>query len=427
MTNYQLLPKLSEEDYQRLRADIAERGIMVPVEVDEDGNILDGHHRMAIAQELGIKCPTVVRREMAEYDKRIHAVMLNLARRQLTDPQKVLLGRRIEPDIAERALARMAIGGETAGRGRPAEKGKDKCPDPIEGKQTRDEVAEVVGLGSGRTYERNKKVMDQAEQMAKELPEVAEVLAAAERGEAEMRDLRKAIGRVERQQAEERQVADERTEIEPPIIALASAIDWLGSLGKASADLLITDPPYATDVDDIEDFARRWVPLAMSAVKPTGRAYICTGAYPEELRAYLSVLLEQTGFTVANVLAWHYPDTLGPTPKLDYKSTWQAIFHIRGAEAGPLDSPLMVEQTTVQTFNMNSGITGGRRHAWQKPDGLAERLIRHSTKPGDLVIDPFTGTGTFMMAAARLGRVAKGCDIDPEMLNIAKKRGCHVE
>jgi hypothetical protein len=425
MSNYQLLPKLSEEDYQRLRADIAERGIMVPVEVDEDGNILDGHHRMAIAQELGIKCPTIVRRDMAEHDKRIHAVMLNLARRQLTGPQKVLLGRRIEPDIAARAAARRA---QAEGQPRGTKSSlPDSCPEENQGKETRDEVAEVVGLGSGRTYERNKKVMDQAEEMAKESPEIAEVLAAAERGEAEMGDVRKALGRAERQKAEERQVAEERDEIDPPIIKSASASDWLASLDEGSADLLITDPPYATDVDDIEDFARHWVPLAMSAVKPTGRAYICTGAYPEELRAYLSVLLEQTGFTVANVLAWHYPDTLGPTPKLDYKSTWQAIFHIRGAEAGPLDSPLMVEQTTVQTFNMNSGITGGRRHAWQKPDGLAERLIRHSTKPGDLVIDPFTGTGTFMMAAARLGRVAKGCDIDPEMLNIAKKRGCHVE
>ena len=193
MSNYQLLPKLSEEDYQRLRADIAERGIMVPVEVDEDGNILDGHHRMAIAQELGIKCPTVVRQDMAEYDKRIHAVMLNLARRQLTTFQAVEVGKEIEPDIAARALARMAAGGEMAGRARPLQKGTENFPDPIENKETRDEVAELVGVGSGRTYENHKKVIDDARQMAEESPEVAEVLAAAERGEADVADLRKAI------------------------------------------------------------------------------------------------------------------------------------------------------------------------------------------------------------------------------------------
>jgi ParB-like chromosome segregation protein Spo0J len=189
MNTYQLLPSLSDEDYQRLRTDIAERGIMVPVEVDEDGNVLDGHHRMRIAAELGIKCPTIVRKDMAEYDKRIHAVMLNLARRQLTDAQKVMLGERIEPDITERARVRQIVLANT----RPTQNLMDKCPEGAETSTTRDEVAEVVGLGSGRTYDRNKKIIEEARQMAEESPEVAEVLEAAERGEADMPDIRKAI------------------------------------------------------------------------------------------------------------------------------------------------------------------------------------------------------------------------------------------
>jgi len=221
MTNYQLLPKLSEEDYQRLRADIAERGIMVPVEVDEDGNILDGHHRMAIAQELGIKCPTIVRREMAEHDKRIHAVMLNLARRQLTDGQKVLLGERIEPDIAERALSRMSAGGGDK-KSKQAKSGTENFPYPIEPKETRDEVAEVVGIGTGRTYENHKKVVAKAREIA---PELIEKVAA---GEVDMKDLRKEVRTAERRKKAD-QIASQ------PVPELSTLTDF---------EVLYVDPPW---------------------------------------------------------------------------------------------------------------------------------------------------------------------------------------
>jgi len=55
---------------------------------------------------------------------------------------------------------------------------------------------------------------------------------------------------------------------------------------------------------------------------------------------------------------------------------------------------------------------------------LAERLIRHSTKSGDVVYDPFACTGTFLLAAAKLGRMACGAEIDPSHATIAIERGC---
>ena len=84
---YQLLPALADDDYARLRADIAERGVLVPVEKDEHGNILDGHHRLAICEELGIvDYPRVVRRFGSEAEKRAHVIALNIYRRHL-DPE----------------------------------------------------------------------------------------------------------------------------------------------------------------------------------------------------------------------------------------------------------------------------------------------------------------------------------------------------
>ncbi len=80
---YQLFLPLRDAEYDALKADIAKRGIMVPAELDQDGNVLDGHHRMKIADELGIECPTVMRTFDTESDKREHVLKMNLLRRHL--------------------------------------------------------------------------------------------------------------------------------------------------------------------------------------------------------------------------------------------------------------------------------------------------------------------------------------------------------
>lgn len=87
--NYQVLPRLSDDDYAALKADIALRGVLVPVEYDDSGNVLDGHHRILACGELGITdWPRVVREGMSEEEKRLHARQLNLARRHLDRAQK---------------------------------------------------------------------------------------------------------------------------------------------------------------------------------------------------------------------------------------------------------------------------------------------------------------------------------------------------
>lgn len=89
MKDYQVMPPLSQEDFEILKADIRERGVQVPIELDEDGNILDGYHRMKACEELGIvDYPTVIRDGMTEEEKRSHARRLNLMRRHLSQEQK---------------------------------------------------------------------------------------------------------------------------------------------------------------------------------------------------------------------------------------------------------------------------------------------------------------------------------------------------
>ena len=60
--------------------------------------------------------------------------------------------------------------------------------------------------------------------------------------------------------------------------------------------------------------------------------------------------------------------------------------------------------------------------AYEKPEKLSELLIKSFTNPGDIVLDPFCGTGTACVAAKRLGRNFIGCDNDPEKIKIARRR-----
>ncbi len=96
------------------------------------------------------------------------------------------------------------------------------------------------------------------------------------------------------------------------------------------------------------------------------------------------------------------------------------------AESPSLDCPLTAEQWAVQDINAPDGRLGNRYFKWQKPDELAERFIRHTTKKGDFVLDCFAGAGTFLLASTRLGRKAAGCDIDKDAIDIACNRGCHI-
>ena len=238
---------------------------------------------------------------------------------------------------------------------------------------------------------------------------------AAELTTAGMLKLKKQLDLEQKKQEKEQQVKESIKN--KPFIYLRDALHWVNEIPEY--DLLLTDPPYSTDVDDIESFAASWLPSYLAKMKPTGRAYVFVGSYPTELKAYLNTC------DVHDVLVWTYRNTLGPTPKNRYKRNWQAVLYFEGSEAPPLDCIEMVEQFSVQDISAPDGRQADRYHAWQKPLRLVERFIRHSTRPGDLVIDPFACTGSHLLAAASLGRKAMGCEIDKENMKIALQRGCY--
>ncbi len=98
------LPPLSTAEKDALRQSIEADGVLVPIEVDERGNILDGHHRHAIARELGRETPTRVLKGFTEGQREAHVNSSNRARRNMSPDQKAALRKR-DIEIAQKLNA----------------------------------------------------------------------------------------------------------------------------------------------------------------------------------------------------------------------------------------------------------------------------------------------------------------------------------
>ncbi len=88
MSDYQVMPPLSAEEYAALEAEIAEHGVLVPIVTDQHGNLIDGHHRKQIADRLGLEYRVDVVNVADQDEARSLARIYNLARRHLTREQK---------------------------------------------------------------------------------------------------------------------------------------------------------------------------------------------------------------------------------------------------------------------------------------------------------------------------------------------------
>lgn len=407
-----------------LAASIAEIGLLNPIVITSDHSLVAGRHRLEAHRSLGLAEVAAV--VVSDEDAELARIDENLMRADLTVlEQSEHLARR-EEILRERGLR------ATAGDNQHAGGGETVSPPPVttadiarqaglseRGAQQRTQIARSIApdvrdaLRGTDVADSTRQLLDLARMPEDEQRQVVDVIVSgASDNVRHARAVARAAGGRARMRAEV--AAGSAT------VAHADAVAWLRSLAPASADLLLTDPPYMTDVDDVDAFASEWALLALSRLKPSGRAYIFTGAYPDELAAYLRVLGQAAGWTLDNVLVWTYRNTLGPSPRMGYKLNWQACFYLYGPDAAPLDCPVMLEQFTVQDISAPDGRQGNRLHTWQKPAEIGERFIRHSTRPGDLIIDPFAGTGTFLEAGARLGRVAIGCDIDAGMIDLCQ-------
>lgn len=158
---YQIFPDLTNEEYSELKTDIAERGVQIPIELDDEGNILDGHHRVKICKELGITdYPTVTRYGLSEKEKLLHVRKLNIARRHLNREQKRQLVKeqlKETPEVSDRQIANeFKVDHKTVGSARNELESRGEIPH-----------VDIVTDTKGRKQPRKRSVFSTKEQQEK--------------------------------------------------------------------------------------------------------------------------------------------------------------------------------------------------------------------------------------------------------------------
>jgi modification methylase len=249
----------------------------------------------------------------------------------------------------------------------------------------------------------------------------------------------------------------EITDIPRNEILVGDCIEHMNSLPAESIDMIFADPPYNlqlagnlhrpnntrvagveedwdkfSDFAHYDDFTRRWLAAAQRILKPTGSIWVI-GSYHNIFR--VGTALQDLGFWVLNDIIWRKSN---PMPNFRGKRFTNAhetliwcsksqnakpTFNYRAMKALNED----VQMRSDWLFPICGGaerlkLDGRKAHPTQKPEGLLHRVILASSKPGDVILDPFFGTGTTGAVAKRLGRDWIGIDRETDYVSIAKDR-----
>ncbi len=217
------------------------------------------------------------------------------------------------------------------------------------------------------------------------------------------------------------------------------------------ADLVFADPPFniGYKYDKYKDkvksekyiaWSRDWMGACVGVLKPGGSFYIAIG---DDHAAHIRVIGEELGLTLRNWIIWHY--TFGQQTKQKFARAHTHIFYfIKDKDNYTFnDHAVRVPSDRQLTYNDKRANPAGKmpddvwneysrvcgtfkeRVAWhpcQMPETLLARIIAVSSNEGDLVFDPFIGSGTTAAAAKQLGREYAGIDVSEDYVENAKKR-----
>ena len=233
----------------------------------------------------------------------------------------------------------------------------------------------------------------------------------------------------------------------------------MARLPDACVDLIFADPPYnlqlsgsltrpdqsvVNGVDDAWDqfssfaaydaFTKEWLTQARRVLKPDGAIWVI-GSYHNIFR--VGATLQDLGFWILNDVIWRKTN---PMPNFRGRRLTNAhetlIWAGRSAEARGYTfnyETLKAANEDVQlrsdwTFPICTGAErikdadGVKAHPTQKPEGLLHRILVATSKPGDVILDPFFGTGTTGVVAKRLGRHFIGIEREAAYVKVARAR-----
>ena len=246
----------------------------------------------------------------------------------------------------------------------------------------------------------------------------------------------------------------------------------LASLAEGSVPLVFADPPFniGYDYDEYDDrrgrdeyldWSRRWIGAVHRAVSSNGTFWLAIG---DEYAAELKLIAQEAGFTCRSWVIWYY--TFGVHCKAKFTRSHAHLFHFvkdpkqftfnasaimvpsarqlvyadpRANPAGrvPDDTWILRPHDVPDGFAADgdcwyfSRVCGTFRersgwHGCQMPERLLERIILASSNPGDLVLDPFAGSGTTLVVAKKLRREWIGFEISQQYATQAQNRLTNV-
>ena len=260
-------------------------------------------------------------------------------------------------------------------------------------------------------------------------------------------------------------------------IIQGDCISTLNDGPEGWVDLVFADPPFnigylyhgyqdERSVDDYLNFSRDWMKAVKRALTPTGSFFLAIG---DEFAADLAVIARrELGFNLRNWIIWHY--TFGQQPKMKFarshthilyltmdehvftfnpdavrvasarQTTYNDVranpkgklpddtWYLRPQEANAAEEQLFSNESDTWNVSRVCGTFKEREgwHGCQMPMGVLDRIIKAASNPGDIVLDPFNGSGTTCVSAALLGRRYVGIDQSAEYVAYARKRLEHA-
>lgn len=209
------------------------------------------------------------------------------------------------------------------------------------------------------------------------------------------------------------------------------ATDYEKLMAGVKADLLFTDPPYNVDygstknpkhkirsiandsMSDSEwlDFNREWLGNVLINYNG-GDVYIWGASGPDGMRQRL--LLVQMGFHWSATIVWKKQQLVLSPAK--YQRMYEPCFY-----GWRNKSTFCADRKQVEVWEVDRP-HDSKEHPTMKPVLLVQMGIKNSSKVGGIVLDPFLGSGTTLIAAEKLGRVCYGMEIDPRYCDVIKKR-----
>jgi adenine-specific DNA-methyltransferase len=247
-----------------------------------------------------------------------------------------------------------------------------------------------------------------------------------------------------------------RFEADGHAILCGDVLDNLNVIDSESVDLVFADPPYniGKNFDGLQEnwlegdylkWSFKWIVACHRVLKPFGSFYLMNST---ENMPHLDLKCREY-FTVKSRIVWHY-DSSGVQAKRYFGSMYEPILMLTKhaqkytfnykeilveARTGAKRKLIDYRKDPPRPYN-SSKVPGNvwtfprvrykmkeyENHPTQKPEALLERIIKVSSNPGDMVLDPFAGSFTTCAVAKRLGRKSIGIELNQEYVKMGIRR-----